>query len=388
MSNDTRRNVGSVDQLPSGRWRARIAVGVRADGSRRQATKTFDSKSDAEAWLVAQAAEMGKRPDLSAGITLNQVWKLYQEREGERLAKKTMSVYRSQMRTWLAVIGEMDVSLIRPSHVQRVLDGLTHENALHAKRVLSAVLSFAVRMELLSVNPLHGQKLNIPEDAPDECDFDDDPFAAIEDKRTVWDMDTVLRCLDLIRGLPLEPAWLACVGAGLRVEESMALRPVDVRRTTMAGVEVTQLAVHHASTAVEKRKGTKTKGSVRIVTMLEPFGTRYWELVQMVDDRKAPVCPISASRQNKAWRSYFLPRSIAKHAPQATQHRGTLEELPYVPLSKMRNTHATLMAEAGVLDSINAAMHGHSERIASKHYIKPDTTSATVEASKRLRLVM
>jgi hypothetical protein len=41
-----------------------------------------------------------------------------------------------------------------------------------------------------------------------------------------------------------------------------------------------------------------------------------------------------------------------------------------------------------VLDSINAAMHGHSERIASKHYIKPDTTSATVEASKRLRLVM
>jgi hypothetical protein len=363
-------------------------VGVRADGSRRQATKTFDSKSDAEAWLVAQAAEMGKRPDLSAGITLEQVWKLYQERESERLAKKTMSVYRSQMRTWLAVIGTMDVSLIRPSHVQRVLDGLTHENALHAKRVLSAVLSFAVRMELLSVNPLHGQKFNIPEDAPDECDFDDDPFAAIEEKRIVWDMDTVLRCLDLIRGLPLEPAWLACVGAGLRVEEAMALRPVDVRRTTMAGVEVTQLAVHHASTAVEKRKGTKTKGSVRIVTMLEPFGARFWELVCAVNDRKSPVCPISASRQNKAWRSYFLPRSIAKHAPKATQYRGTLEELPYVPLSKMRNTHATLMAEAGVLDSINAAMHGHSERIASKHYIKPDTTSATVEASKRLRLVM
>ena len=168
----------------------------------------------------------------------------------------------------------------------------------------------------------------------------------------------------------------------------MALRPVDVRRTTMAGVEVTQLAVHHASTAVERRKGTKTKQSVRIVTMLEPFGTRYWELVQMVDDQKASVCPISASRQNKAWRSYFLPRSIARHAPQATQHRGTLEELPYVPLSKMRNTHATLMAEAGVLDSINAAMHGHSERIASKHYIKPDTASATVEASKRLRLVL
>ena len=387
MTNNNRKKFGSIRKRGSA-WQARITIGVKADGTRRDVTQSFATKGEAEQWILEESVEMGKRPDLSAGVTLNAVWKLYQEHESERLAKKTMSVYKSQMRTWLAPIGDMDVSLIRPSHVQRVLDTLTHENALHAKRVLSAVLSFAVRVELLAVNPLHGQKFSIPENEVDEQDYDDDPFAAIEDKRIVWDMNTVLKCYDLIRGLPLEPAWLACVGAGLRVEEAMALRPVDVRRTTMAGVEVTQLAVHHASTAVEKRKTTKTKGSVRIVTMLEPFGTRYWELVCAVDDRKTPVCGISASRQNKAWRSYFLPRSIAKHAPKATQYRGTLEELPYVPLSKMRNTHATLMAEAGVLDSINAAMHGHSERIASKHYIKPDTTSATIAASKRLKLVV
>jgi len=387
VTNLNRKKFGSIRKRGSA-WQARITIGVKADGTRRDVTQSFATKSEAEQWLLERSVEMGKRPDLSAGVTLAQVWKLYQEHESERLAKKTMSVYKSQMRTWLVPIGDMDVSLIRPSHVQRVLDGLTHENALHAKRVLSAVLSFAVRVELLAVNPLKGQAFTIPENEVDEQDYDDDPFAAIEEKRIVWDMNTVLKCYDLIRGLPLEPAWLACVGAGLRVEEAMALRPVDVRRTTMAGVEVTQLAVHHASTAVEKRKTTKTKGSVRIVTMLEPFGTRYWELVSAVDDRKSPVCGISASRQNKAWRSYFLPRSIAKHAPKATQYRGTLEELPYVPLSKMRNTHATLMAEAGVLDSINAAMHGHSERIASKHYIKPDTASATIAASKRLKLVV
>ena len=387
MTNNNRKKFGSIRKRGSA-WQARITIGTKADGTRRDVTQSFATKSEAEQWILEKSVEMGKRPDLSAGVTLNAVWKIYQEHESERLAKKTMSAYRSQMRTWLEPIGDMDVSLIRPSHVQRILDTLTHENALHAKRVLSAVLSFAVRVELLAVNPLKGQAFTIPENEVDEQDYDDDPFAAIEEKRIVWDMNTVLRCYDLIRGLPLEPAWLACVGAGLRVEEAMALRPVDVRRTTMAGVEVTQLAVHHASTAVEKRKTTKTKGSVRIVTMLEPFGTRYWELVSAVDDRKSPVCGISASRQNKAWRSYFLPRSIAKHAPKATQYRGTLEELPYVPLSKMRNTHATLMAEAGVLDSINAAMHGHSERIASKHYIKPDTASATIAASKRLKLVV
>ena len=250
MTNTNRKKFGSIRKRGS-TWQARITIGVKADGTRRDVTRSFATKSEAEQWILEKSVEMGKRPDLSAGVTLNAVWKLYQEHESERLAKKTMSVYRSQMRTWLEPIGNMDVSLIRPSHVQRVLDGLTHENALHAKRVLSAVLSFAVRVELLASNPLHGQKFNIPENEVDEQDYDDDPFAAIEEKRIVWDMDTVLKCYDLIRGLPLEPAWLACVGAGLRVEEAMALRPVDVRRTTMAGVEVTQLAVHHASTAIE-----------------------------------------------------------------------------------------------------------------------------------------
>lgn len=388
MGNDTRRNVGTIVER-GGRYLARIEVGVRADGSRRTMSKTFATKSDAEVWLIERAVEMGKRPDVGAGITLKTLWPAFERAREGQISKRTMKDYRyAHAKWWLERIGDVDVTLITPAVVQRELDTMTHDNAKHAKAALSAVLTWATRAGIIQENPIRGHSFEFPEKSQSVDIDDDDPFAAIEEKRIVWDMDTVLRCLDLIRGLPLEPAWLACVGAGLRVEEAMALRPVDVRRTTMAGVEVTQLAVHHASTAVEKRKGTKTKGSVRIVTMLEPFGARFWELVQMVDDRKSPVCKISASRQNKAWRTYFLPRSIAKHAPRATQYRGTLEELPYVPLSKMRNTHATLMAEAGVLDSINAAMHGHSERIASKHYIKPDTTSATIDASKRLKLVM
>ena len=36
--------------------------------------------------------------------------------------------------------------------------------------------------------------------------------------------------LPLMRGLRLEPTWLAMVGGELRLEEAMALRRVDVRR--------------------------------------------------------------------------------------------------------------------------------------------------------------
>jgi hypothetical protein len=75
---------------------------------------------------------------------------------------------------------------------------------------------------------------------------------------------------------------------------------------------------------------------------------------------------------------------------EARKCRGMLvgePPLPYLPLSRMRNTHATLMQQAGVLDSINAAMHGHTERVAMRHYLRPDTTEATVEVSRKLRLV-
>ena len=165
----------------------------------------------------------------------------------------------------------------------------------------------------------------------------------------------------------------------------MALRPADVRRVKVEGVEVTQLAIHHATTRVEKRRQTKTRKSVRGVTMMEPFGTRYWELCDGVE-RTKPVCKASASRQNKAWRSYFEPPKVHARMSPARAVRGRLQELPYIPLSKMRNTHATLMQQAGVMDSINAAMHGNSQKVIYEHYLKPDTTQVTIDASNKIRL--
>lgn len=387
MADGTRRRVGSVMQVEGGRWRARVTCGVREDGRPRRASRNFSSKSEAEAWLVAQSALMGERADLGAGVTLRRLWKLYEGGRRDELSPKTMSAYRSQMRTWLAAMGDADVTSIGPAEVQPVLSGLTHENALHAKRALSSVLTYGVRVGLLKSNPLHGHRFEMPERADEgKADWDADPFAAIEGIRDVWDVTTVMRCMGMIRGLPLEAAWLACVGAGLRVEEALALRAVDVRRVEVAGVEVTQLAVHAASTPMERRKATKTRQSVRVVAMLEPFGERYFELAREVGGTEA-VCAISPGRQNKAWRGYFEDPPTSKHTPKSTTNRGALHGLPYLPLSKMRNTHATLMQQAGVLDSINAAMHGHTEAVSRRHYLRPDTTEATVRASRALRFV-
>lgn len=390
MANDTtgRRRTGSVRRQHNGRWWARITVGYKADGRPRTVSKTFDTEQQAEAWLMAKSVELGGDTITDAGITLSMLWRVY--RNGKALTNKSWQTYEwYAKRVWLAELGDVDVSRIDPPMVQGVIDHLSHGNAHHAKTVLSSMLTYGVRIGAIASNPIHGHKFDYPSPPVDVDPFDDDPFAAIERTRDVWGIDTVLACFERIRELPLEPVWLACVGAGLRVEESLALRGMDVRRLSVGGHDVTQLAVHAARTSIDERKETKTAQSVRVVAMLEPFGERYWEIARTVA-RTELVCPVSASNQNKRWRGYFEPPKASKHLPkkEGFVHRGKLADLPYLPLSKMRNTHVTIMAEAGVSDSINALIHGHTEMVERRHYLSPDATMATISASERFRLVV
>lgn len=382
------KRTGQIEKRGN-RYRARLFVGTKADGSRRNVSKTFDTRREAETWLMEQSVELGRRPDLSAGITLCAVWDLFVADKGKHLVKKTMQAYTSLMNVhWLPTMGDADVSTITCAQVQYRLDSMTHENALHAKRCLSSVLTYAVGRGLLAENPMHGHKFDIPAKEVCAADFDDDPFSAVEERREVWDVITALRCMELIEGLPLEPAWLACIGAGLRVEEALALRKIDVRRVTVGDHEVTQLAVHAARTPEDGLKVTKTRQSVRVVPMLEPFGERYWNLREAVDDPKGLVCTASARTQNRAWHNYFTPPKLHSRMSMERVTRGRLQELPYIPLAKMRNSHVTLLQEAGVSDSINAFDHGNSEAVVRRNYQRPDVTEALMSKVKGLRLVV
>jgi len=384
--------------MPSGRWLARIQSGCKEDGSPRVVTSTHDTEAEAEAWLLAKSVELGKRPDLNAGITLRTLWKAFKaDREG-RLANSTLRRYDGCMeRHWLPAIGDVDISTITVALVQRVLDAVPgRTDAKQCKAALSSTLTWAQRNDLLRENPIRGASFTYPGDTifawEDESAFDEDPFAAIERSRDVWGAKTVMEAFGRMRGLPLEPVWLAMVGGGLRMEEAFALRGMDVRRTEVNGQQVTQVAVHHAENAQDGRHRTKNRRSARIVALLEPFGERYWELASSVS-RDARVCPVSPNNQSRTWRKLFegLPEEEErrKHVPKKAGfvHKATLKDLPYIPLSRMRATHETLMQEAGVLDSINAAMHGHSELVSYRHYQQADTVEAARKASTYLRVV-
>lgn len=361
---------GHVRKLPSGRWQAIVTHGVRADGKPNRRSKTFADESGARRWCVIAAHEMGAQTDGVEGVTLRDLWKSFKHVRGPHLANKTMYNYKRMMEgTWLPMMGDEEVVRLDMGRVQDALLAMTRENAKHHRRILSTVLTHGKDIGVATENPMAGRRFRMPERTSVDDKVDDDPFAAIEGARDVWGPSEVMECLDKIRGLPLEPAWLMCVGAGLRVEESLAVRKADVRRTEVMGREVTQIAVHAARTELDGVKRTKTARSVRIAAMMEPFGMRLWEIANELEDKADLLCPVSASNQNRMWRSYFeKPPKYHKRMSEKRKTTGRLRGLQYVPLSRMRATHATLMQEAGVPDSLNALVHGHSERVSYANY--------------------
>lgn len=378
----SRRKVGTFRKLSDGTIKVIVSHGYRYDGLPRKISGIAKTEDEAERLALELSAELGKRPDLGMGLTLKRWWDAYTVGKGQRITKATYNRYAGDMRrTWLPAMGDTDISLIDRKDVQAILLSMpTKSQAQHAQRALSAVLTQAVRDGYLTENPIRSGGFELPGDVgtDDESPFDfDDPFAAIENNADVWDALTVLDAMPLLEGVPLESCWLVMVGAGLRREEALALTWNDVRRISIGGRKVTQIAVHHALTAEDGLKRTKGTRSVRIVAVVEPFGARLWELRGRPQDK---VCNVSIANIQRRWHALFEPVE-SKHAKTKGRHKGKLVGFPFVPLNRMRATHETYMQQAGVLDSVNAATHGHSEKVSYRHYQRADAVDAAMQAS-------
>ena len=389
--NSPRRRLGTRKVLADGTIKVIVRHGYRSDGKRR--TLWAIAKDDAEADMVALelAAKLGMDANLGKGLTLSRWWDAYKVTRGQRIAKVTLERYTTEMRgTWIPALGDRDITLISHADIQAVaIQAKTRSMARERIKALSAVLTHAVREGHLSANPCRNAPFELPGDVGKEdlsgVDYEDDPFAAIEGVKNVWDIQTVLVAMERLRGLPIETCWLCMVGAGLRREEALALRWKDVRRVAVGSRMVTQLAVHAANTAKDGMGTTKTRKSVRIAAMAEPFGERLWELAGGRDEL---VCGISPKNISRRWRLMWEPLSDSKHMPkEPATHvlRGIMlqePQIPFIHLKQMRATHTTMMQAAGVSDSLNAAVHGHSERVAYTNYLMPDSTAAAQQVGQ------
>lgn len=356
------RPIGSKRQR-CGSWEVRVTRGgVTLSG-------TVADEGAADALMLSFAAQLGRDVSRAPSPTLSAWWQAWRDGRGQRLARVTLRRYEGSMRRCvLPALGHLRLRDVSRADVQRMLLACpTRGEAERARRALSSVLSEAERAGLVAANVARGRYDMPPEPLPEPTDGGD-PFAAIEGAGRVWPPQVVLAAMPLLRGHPVEGCWLCMVGAGLRREEALALTWRDVRRVEVGGRMVVQLAVWRARTWEDGTRATKTARSRRVAAVAEPFASRLWELR---GDPDALVCPLGAGNMARTWR-----RLWGDGRPLAS--------LPYLPLSRMRATHETMMQAAGVPDSVNAAAHGHSVAVAYGHYMRPDSASAAGDVGDML----
>lgn len=148
---------GGIDQLPSGKWRARYRG---PDGSR--STKTLASKSDASAWLRDQLSNIQRgnwvNPHLGK-ITFSEWVDDYLARSRKRPTTQSRDevVLRTHFRP---LLGSIPLSSITPSHIHQSVHLMESRLAPSTVRtnyaVLKAVFNAAVEAEIIVRSPCRG----------------------------------------------------------------------------------------------------------------------------------------------------------------------------------------------------------------------------------------
>lgn len=158
-----KRNFGQMSRLPSGRIRARY---VGPDGLRHSAPYTFETKGDAEAWLVDErrlmTADAWRPPKVRAKAKQQKMtFEAYANTwlRDRDLKPRTRQHYRSLLdRQLFPTFGKLGLTEITPESVRswHALTGTaTPTLRAHAYGLMRTILGTAEKDELISRNPCY-----------------------------------------------------------------------------------------------------------------------------------------------------------------------------------------------------------------------------------------
>lgn len=290
--------------------------------------------------------------------TLAEYWPEFLELcELKRLTNATIRGYRKEWSNRVGPrFGNYLIQDIRFGDIQRFVLTLTRTQAKHSVALLRVMINSAIDDGYAETNPLDKRRVRYP--------------SLSTSLPHTWSGAEVMQACDILHGSKIEPLYLCLIGGGLRVEESLALKWSDI---VVCDCYVS-LRIDDAWTEADGTKTTKNAYSTRLVPIGEPFSARLVELRRTTaqDARIWPDYPRLASRY---WSILFDP-CMPLHALQP------------VKLKDMRSIHETLMQESGVLDTVNARLHGRTNiSTGYRFYLKPNkaVSDASIQLSNYLR---
>lgn len=354
-----RRALGSVTQVKGKKGVYRIRVERDRDPvtrNRRWTDHTFrGTRKDAEEELD-RILELAGLVAPSGNVTLKEYLdKRYipycDSRIGSGLRKTTVEGYKSKIAVHINPrIGHLRLQKVTRHTIdtwtaQMVSDGVKPQTAAHAYSVLRHALRQAVAWDMIEKDPsagTHAPKVSC-------CEI------------IVLDLDQFNAMLDAFSGTRLELAVSLALGLGIRRSEVCGLDWKDIELTAPVKKELPEQDIP-AQAIVYIRRGRhqvgsedwysepKSKKSHRVLIAPAFLADVLWKARGI-----GPVVPMKPDQLRRAY-----------------QHDMKALNLPWIPLRYLRNTHCTLMSEAGA-DAKSIADHsGHdTSEVTERRYIRP-----------------
>ena len=339
-----------------GRYQATYSY-TDGTGRRRLRSATFDTRTEARAWLTARLAEVGtgRVPDAGA-LTVGEYLTDWLGSLGmQQLEAATVSWYRSAVqRHIIPALGTAKLSKLSAVQIESFLatkaesgrldgkGGLGPASVRRLQVTLHKSLDAAVRKGLLATNPV---------------DLADKPKMSPRDvTENVWTPEQTAAFLEKTRSRRLAPLWQTACMTGLRRSELAGLQwgVLDLER----GV----LSVKRARTHVDGKtitKGPKSAASRRTVDLdTETVAViKRWRATQLEERLRAgtawePGEWVFTDEIGVPWRPDSLTKTFVKPAKAAG--------LPHTDIKGLRHAHATALLGAGVHPKVVQERLGHS----------------------------
>ena len=336
---------GSIKEVRPGVWQVRASVGRTKSGMQRRVKRTVHgTHADAERERLRLLAEMGASPLVGDEVRMREY--LYSvfipARTG--LTRATLDRYESIYRIHIdPVFGDMKPSEITRPMVQAWLSKQPPASARNHMRAMSAILHGAVEDGFLD-NPPMLSRMRYPRRPLKDPTADS------------WTPSEVMECFTRLEGDRIYDLWLTMVGAGLSRSEACALEWADVSEVDGWAV----VMVTKARTEKDGLKEPKNRFRARSVPVMEPFGSKL-----LSRKRSGSLWEHTPAYAGVYWKKLF---------------KGVLEGMSFVHLNRMRATHETMLQSAGVLDSMNARIHGRSNVQTGYEHYQATSLMSMIEA--------
>nr|WP_290126906.1 tyrosine-type recombinase/integrase [Cutibacterium avidum] len=342
----------SIEKTPNGRFRAHLK-----SGRVKVATRTFDTRREAVAWLTRERAALDGGIDPRAGKErVRDLLPRWLEIRRTTVAAKTWQTDRELLRLVPTSMMALQVSSVRGREVARSFEallsrGLGHTSVVRYRASLSVFFAWWVREKLIATNPVTAVRVPKSSVPPVELHpFTEDELEAVHD---AW----------ALRDPRLADVMLVLGWTGLRWAEARELRVGDfvevpspallVRRSAPEGVGV---------------KATKSGRSRRV-----PVANRVLPIIKRFTLGKGPDDLLLTTYMGAQLHRNAVVRTLDwKHTAQGRR------------IHDLRHTAACLWLARGVDPGTVQAWMGHESIATTNRYLHHLGTAADIAGLARL----